>query len=66
MRFMELPLQTHYFASEVGHGTSTISKVSQPPLVDKLLQYGQMAFNPELPKETRQLNQPKFSTLIER
>jgi hypothetical protein len=38
----------------------------QPPLVDSLLQYGKLAFNPELSEATRQLNQTKFNAIIEK
>lgn len=41
-------------------------KRGQPPLVDDLLQYGQWAFNPELPEATRQPSLLKFKSLIER
>lgn len=44
----------------------TSSKKAQPPLVDNLLQYGKLAFDPSLPEATRQSNQSKFNTLIER
>ncbi|KAH8597772.1 hypothetical protein B0O99DRAFT_616746 [Bisporella sp. PMI_857] len=40
------------------------SKRSHPPLVDDLLQCGQLAFNPKLPDETRQPNKEKFESLI--
>lgn len=39
---------------------------AQPPLIDSLLQYGKLGFNPELPEETRHPNQTKFYTIIER
>jgi hypothetical protein len=42
------------------------AKTTQPPLLDSILQYGKLAFDPELPEETRQLNQPKFTGLLER
>jgi len=42
------------------------SKVAQPPLLDSILQYGKLAFDPDLPDETRQLNIPKFHNLLER
>jgi hypothetical protein len=39
---------------------------AQPPLVDSLLQYGKLGFNPESSEETRHLNQTKFNAIIER
>lgn len=41
-------------------------RAAQPPLLDNLLQYGKLAFNPELPQETRYLNQTKFNDIIHR
>lgn len=38
----------------------------QPPLVDSILQYGQQAFDPELPESVRALNKPKFDLLLQR
>jgi hypothetical protein len=41
-------------------------KAAQAPLVDSLLQYGKLAFNPELSEAARQLNQTKFNAIIEK
>jgi len=42
------------------------SKKSQPPLVDDLLQYGQWAYDPALPEETRKPNKEKFRSVIDK
>ena len=39
---------------------------AQPPLIDSILQYGKLAYDPELSEEIRKLNQPKFTGLLER
>jgi hypothetical protein len=41
-------------------------KRAQPPLVDSILQNGELAFNPELPEDTRKSNKAKFDALIKR
>jgi len=38
----------------------------QPPLMDRVLQLGKAAFDPDLPEETRRQNQPQFKTLVDR
>lgn len=39
---------------------------AQPPLIDKILQYGKHAFDPELPEQTRRSNVPNFDDLLKR
>jgi hypothetical protein len=41
-------------------------KKAQPPLVDRILQCGKQAFDPEISWETRKSNIPAFSALLER
>jgi len=41
-------------------------KEAQPPLMDRILQCGKQAFDPELSWEARKANAPAFSTLLER
>lgn len=38
----------------------------EPPLVDRILQYGQLAFDPDTPEETRKLNELRFLDLLQR
>jgi hypothetical protein len=42
------------------------SEKAQPPLVDRILQCGKQAFDPEISWETRKANVPAFSALLER
>jgi len=44
----------------------TSDKQAQPPLVDRILQSGKQAFDPEISWETRKANVPAFSALLER
>ena len=39
---------------------------AQPPLVDRILQCGKQAFDPEIPWDTRKANVSVFSALLER
>jgi hypothetical protein len=39
---------------------------SQPPLMDRFLQLGKAAFDPDLPEETRRQNQSQFKALVDR
>ena len=41
-------------------------KQDQPPLVDRILQSGKLAFDPEISWESRKANLPAFSALLER
>jgi hypothetical protein len=41
-------------------------KKAQPPLVDSILQCGNLAFDPEIPSEMREAKVPAFSSLLER
>ncbi len=41
-------------------------KEAQPPLIDRILQCGKQALDPELPWEARKANFPAFSALLER
>jgi hypothetical protein len=41
-------------------------KQAQPPLVDRILQSGKLAFDPEISCESRKANLPAFSVLLER
>jgi hypothetical protein len=41
-------------------------KGAQPPLIDRILQCGKQAFDPELSWEARKANVPAFSALLER
>jgi hypothetical protein len=41
-------------------------KEAQPPLIDRIVQCGKQAFNPELSWEARKANVPAFSALLER
>jgi hypothetical protein len=41
-------------------------KDAKPSLADAILQYGELAFDPELPEEERELNRPKFIALVDR
>ncbi|TVY34600.1 hypothetical protein LSUB1_G008554 [Lachnellula subtilissima] len=38
---------------------------NRPPLMDRILQYGKAAYDPDLPEETRQQNQAPFKTLLD-
>jgi hypothetical protein len=38
----------------------------QPPLVDRILQVGKQAFDPEISWETRKSNVPAFAALLDR
>jgi hypothetical protein len=38
---------------------------SQPPLMDRILELGKVAYDPDLPEETRQQNQAQFKTLLD-
>jgi len=40
------------------------SKGAQPPLVDRILQCGKLAFDPALQEETREPSQMEFRQLI--
>jgi hypothetical protein len=42
------------------------TKQGQPPLVDRVLQCGKLAYDPDLPAETRAQGQHDFKALIER
>jgi hypothetical protein len=42
------------------------SKEGQPPLVDRILQTGKRAYDPDLPEENRKQGQRDFRELIER
>jgi hypothetical protein len=42
------------------------SKEGQPPLVDRILQIGKLAYNPELPEDDREQGQREFGELTER
>ncbi len=42
------------------------SKTPQPPLVDRILQCGKVAFDPEESEGTRKANLWQFNILIER
>jgi hypothetical protein len=48
------------------HERSSKGGDTQPPLVDSLLQYGKLGFNPEIPEETRNFNRAKFDDIIQR
>jgi hypothetical protein len=41
-------------------------KDAKTSLADSILQSGELAFNPGLPEEERELNKPKFNALIDR
>ncbi|TVY89127.1 hypothetical protein LAWI1_G008039 [Lachnellula willkommii] len=38
---------------------------NRPPLMDRILQLGKAAYDPDLPEETRRQNQPPFKTLLD-
>jgi len=41
-------------------------KKAQPPIVDSILQYGKLAFDPELPEQSRKPQLSHFLSLLER
>jgi hypothetical protein len=45
---------------------SSSSREGQPPLVDRILQTGKQAFDPDLPEENRAQRQRNFKELLDR